>query len=124
MNRKDFLSLSSKAALFLGLSTTVSCKTETVEKTNTLLNKTSKGTAFGLKAPKINTVRVGIIGAGNRGQTLIQMFDWLVKNNKAEIVAISDLRKEKTDKLNAHLQKTHQKTAEAYFGSKDEWKKK
>lgn len=105
MNRKDFLSLSSKAALFLGLSTTISCKEETLEKTNSLLNKTAKGTAFGLTIPKIDNVRVGIIGAGNRGQTLIQMFDWLLKNNHATVVAISDLRKEKTDKLNAHLKK-------------------
>ena len=66
MNRKDFLSLSSKAALFLGLSTTISCKEETLEKTNSLLNKTAKGTAFGLTTPKIDKVRVGIIGAGNR----------------------------------------------------------
>ena len=94
MNRKDFLSLSTKAALFLGLSNTVSCKDKTLEKTENFLKKSSKGTAFGLTAPKINNVRVGIIGAGNRGQTLIQMFDWLVRNNKATIVAISDLKKE------------------------------
>jgi predicted dehydrogenase len=123
MNRKDFLSLSTKAAVFLGVSTAVSCKEETLEKTNNLLHKTAKGTAFGLTAPKMENVRVGIIGAGNRGQTLIQMFDWLVKNNNATIVAISDLKKEKTDKLNAHLQKTHNTTADAYFGNPDEWKK-
>jgi hypothetical protein len=45
-----------------------SCKEETIEKTNNLLHQTSKGTAFGLKAPKIDNVRVGIIGAGNRGK--------------------------------------------------------
>ena len=123
MNRKDFLSLSSKAAVFLGLSAAISCKEETIEKTNNLLHKTAKGTAFGLTAPKIENVRIGIIGAGNRGQTLIQMFDWLVKNNNATIVAISDLKKEKTDKLNAHLQNTHNTTADAYFGNTDEWKK-
>ncbi|MFT6064762.1 MAG: putative dehydrogenase [Paraglaciecola sp.] len=123
MNRKDFLSLSTKAAVFLGLSTAISCKEETIEKTNNLLHQTSKGTAFSLKAPKIDNVRVGIIGAGNRGQTLIQMFDWLVKNNNATIVAIADLKKEKTDKLNAHLKKTHNTTADAYFGNPDAWKK-
>lgn len=42
------------------------------------------------------------------GQVLVQMFDWLVKNGNAEIVAVSDLRKEKTDKLNEHLQKNTQ----------------
>lgn len=109
--------------MFLGLTTAVSCKEETLEKTNNLLHKTAKGTAFGLKASKIDNVSVGIIGTGNRGQTLIQMFDWLVKNNKTTIVAISDLKKRKTDKLNAHLQKIHHKTAEAYHGNPNEWKK-
>ena len=36
MNRKDFLSLSTKAAVFLGLSTAISCKNETIEKTDNL----------------------------------------------------------------------------------------
>lgn len=123
MNRKDFLSLSTKAAFFLGFSSNILAKEETLEKTNFILNKKAKGTAFGLKAPKIDNVRVGIIGAGNRGQTLIQMFDWLVKNNNASIIAIADLRKEKTDKLNEHLQKTHNTSAKAYYGNQNEWKK-
>ncbi|MDG1195138.1 MAG: Gfo/Idh/MocA family oxidoreductase [Polaribacter sp.] len=123
MNRKDFLSLSTKAALFLGLSNTVSCKDKTLEKTENFLKKSSKGTAFGLTAPKINNVRVGIIGAGNRGQTLIQMFDWLVRNNNATIVAISDLKKEKVEILNSHLKKTHNTNADMYYGNPNEWKK-
>lgn len=123
MNRKDFLSLSTKAAMFFGLSTAFSCKEEANDKTIPLLNKTAKGSAFALTAPKIDKVNVGIIGCGNRGQVLVQMFDWLIKNDNAEIVAVSDLRKEKTDKLNEHLQKTHGKTAKAYYGTPDEWKK-
>ncbi len=123
MNRKNFLSLSAKAAMFLGLSTTISCRKEVQEKTISLLNKTSKGNAFALTNSKIANVKVGIIGCGNRGQVLAQMFDWLVKNNKAEIVAISDLKREKTDKLNEHLQKMYGKKAAIYFGNPDEWKK-
>nr|WP_299032963.1 hypothetical protein [uncultured Tenacibaculum sp.] len=52
MNRKDFLSLSTKAAMFFGLSTAFSCKEEASDKTISLLNKTSKGTAFALTAQK------------------------------------------------------------------------
>ena len=52
MNRKDFLSLSPKAAMFFGLSTAFSCKEEASDKTIPLLNKTSKGTAFALTAQK------------------------------------------------------------------------
>lgn len=123
MNRKDFLSLSSKAALFFGLSSTISCKEESIENTSNLLNKTAKGTAFGLKDSKIDNVRVAIIGAGNRGQVLIQMFDWLIKNNLATIVAVSDLQKDKVEKLNNHLIEKHKTTADLYFGNENEWKK-
>ena len=123
MKRKDFLQLSTKAALFLGLTSTLSCKDEIEETKESLFSKNAKGTAFGLTAPKLETVRVGIIGAGNRGQTLIQMFDWLISNTYAKVVAVSDLRKEKTDKLNSHLLKKHNYQADAYYGNPDEWKK-
>lgn len=108
MNRKISSHYQPKLLCFFGLSTAISCKEETNEKTIPLLNKTAKGSVFGLAAPKIDKVNVGIIGCGNRGQVLVQMFDWLVKNGNAEIVAVSDLRKEKTDKLNEHLQKNTQ----------------
>ena len=123
MNRKDFLQLGTKAALFLGLTSAVSCRQEIDDSTSKFDSKKALGSAFGLTATKIKNVRVGIIGAGNRGQTLIQMFDWLVKHNHAKIVAVSDLRKEKTDILNQHLQKTHNYTADAYYGNENEWKK-
>lgn len=123
MNRKDFISLSAKAAMFFGLASTVSCREEFNDNNTKLLQKTANGNAFALTAPKIDNVKVGIIGCGNRGQVLVQMFDWLIKNNKAEVVAVSDLRKEKTDILNAHLKKTHGKSAKAYYGGEDEWKK-
>ncbi|CAM1340631.1 Gfo/Idh/MocA family protein [Tenacibaculum amylolyticum] len=123
MKRKDFLSLSAKAAMFLGLPLSLSAKEELEEKIFLQSQKKSKGSAFALTAPKIAKVNVGIIGCGNRGQVLVQMFDWLVKNNKADVVAVSDLKKDKTDKLNSHLQKVHGKTAKAYYGGPNEWKK-
>lgn len=123
MNRKDFLSLSTKAALFLGLTSSVSLKEKEFENLESNLNRKAEGSVFGLRAPKIENVRVGIIGAGNRGQTLIQMFDWLVKNNKATIVAICDLKEEKTNILNNHLKKVHNTSAETYHGNENEWKK-
>ena len=123
MNRKDFLNLSAKAALFLGISSFSSCEDEQKEQTQNLSNKSAKGSVFGLTAPKINKVRVGIIGAGNRGAVLIQMFDWLIQNNHAEIVAISDLQPKKVEKLNEHLKKVQPKGAQLYSGSENEWKK-
>lgn len=123
MNRKDFLNLSAKAALFLGISSLSACQDEQKEQSQNLLSKTAKGSVFGLATPKIEKVRVGMIGAGNRGAVLIQMFDWLIQNNHAEIVAISDLQPKKVEKLNEHLKKVQPKGADLYSGNENEWKK-
>ena len=123
MNRKDFLNLSTKAALFLGVSSLSSCQDKSEENKQHSLNKIAKGNVFGLAVPKIEKVRVGIIGAGNRGNTLIQMFNWLIQNNHAEIIAISDLQQKKVEKLNNHLKKVQPEGAELYFGNESEWKK-
>ena len=131
MKRKDFLNLSAKAALFLGLAPTVACNnsqnktSEQIAKDqiDALLGRTGAGSAFGMTAPKIDKVKVALIGAGNRGAVLIQMFDWLIQNAHAEIVAISDLKKEKVDALQAHLTKTQSHGADLYYGGTDEWKK-
>jgi len=106
MNRKDFLNLSARAAFFLGVSPTLfGCKDEssTIEtaKVNELLRASKAlGTMVGFSVDPIKTVRVGMIGLGNRGSVLIQMFDYLVKNNYAQIVALSDLKEEKVNKNN------------------------
>lgn len=131
MKRKDFLNISTKAALFLGIAPSIACsnnqhKTEKEvvrHKFNELLNKKSLGSVFGLTAPKIDKVRVAIIGAGNRGDVLIQMFDWLIQNNFAEIIAISDLRQEKVEKLNTRLKNVQPKGADLYYGNETEWQK-
>jgi len=79
---------------------------KTVEKelVNEILNqRKALGNAVGLTANPISKVRVGIIGMGNRGSALIQMFDYLIKNNHAEIVALSDLKQDKVEKNNEYL---------------------
>ena len=131
MKRKEFLNLSTRAAMFLGLAPAVACTGTSqqtpeeiaIQKIEALLGRTGAGSAFGLTAPKIDTVKVALIGAGNRGRVLIQMFDWLIANNHAEIVAISDLKKEKVEVLQEHLVKTQTKEATLYYGGEDEWKK-
>ena len=79
---------------------------KTVEKelVNEILNqRKALVNAVGLTANPISKVRVGIIGMGNRGSALIQMFDYLIKNNHAEIVALSDLKQDKVEKNNEYL---------------------
>jgi len=36
------------------------------------------------KSVPIDKVKVGLIGIGNRGKTLIQMFEWLIEKEKAK----------------------------------------
>ena len=77
---------------------------------------------FGFKADPIKKVRVGIIGLGNRGNTLLEMFKWLVEQDAAQIVALSDIEESKVTKAQEKLgqwQKTKPKT---YFKDVDDWK--
>jgi hypothetical protein len=129
MNRKDFLNLSARAALFLGVSPTLlGCNNESstidTDEANELLSASKAlGTLVGFSVDPIKKVRVGMIGLGNRGSTLIQMFDYLVKNNYAEIVALSDLKEDKVKKNNDYLTEIQGKGADLYFGNESEWKK-
>lgn len=129
MNRKQFLRALSGTALFMGMPNIFSKSTNEI---NDLLSEnlmgshlTSKarGSMVGHKTAPLNKTRVGIIGMGNRGSVLIQMFDWLVKNNKAEIVALSDLKETKVKENNDYLKKIQTKQAELYFGNETEWQK-
>ena len=126
MNRKSFLNLTARAGLFLGLSPSlVGCKSQDVNDHINELFSANKatGSALNLTNQPISKVRVGMIGMGNRGSVLIQMFEYLIKNNHAEIVALSDLKEDKLNKNNDYLKTIQPKGAELYFGNETEWKK-
>jgi len=73
----------------------------------------------GYRAPKINTVRVGIIGTGNRGShhggTLIRIGD-------VEIKAVADVLPERFARIKKTLANSGH-TPTYYAGSENEWKK-
>ena len=84
MNRKSFLNLTARAGLFLGLAPSlIGCKSqETIHKdqvNDLLLANKATGSALNLTTEPIGKVKVGIIGMGNRGSVLIQMFEYLIK---------------------------------------------
>jgi len=83
----------------------------------------ANGNLFGFKVDPIPKVRVGIIGLGNRGSTLLEMFRWLVENKYAEIVALSDLQESKVSQAKEMLNKWQTTAPKTYSGKKDEWKK-
>lgn len=126
MNRKSFLNLTARAGLFLGLTPSlIGCKSQVVnDQVNEFLTaKKATGSALNLTNEPIDTVKVGMIGMGNRGSVLIQMFEYLIKNNHAEITALSDLKEEKVKKNNEYLKTIQPKGADLYFGNEHEWRK-
>ncbi len=120
MNRKSFLKLTARAGLFLGLAPSViGCKSQDAihkdQVNDFLLANKAAGTALNLTTEPISKVKVGMIGMGNRGSVLIQMFEYLIKNNHAEIVALSDLKEDKLNKNNEYLKTIQQKVSQLYF---------
>ncbi len=77
---------------------------------------------MGLKVTPIKQVRVGLIGLGHRGSSLLKLIKALTPD-MAKIVAISDIRKEIVDKaLDVFLDSKADLPA-AYSGSENEWQK-
>lgn len=73
----------------------------------------------GYGAPKIDTVRIGYIGLGNRG---LGALDRIVYIDNVEIKALCDIRTERTDLAKKKLQGTSH-TPQVYAGKADDWKK-
>lgn len=73
----------------------------------------------GYAAPKIDTVRIGIIGLGQRGPSHLRT---LINIDGVEIKALCDLRSEKAKAAKKLLENTYH-DPELYFGSEHEWKK-
>ena len=82
-------------------------------------NHTQRFNMSGYAAPRISTVRIGIIGTGNRGShhagTLSRVSD-------VEIKAAADVLPERFERVKKNLENTDH-NPEYYAGSTDEWKK-
>lgn len=72
----------------------------------------------GYAAPKLNTVRVGFIGLGQRGPSHMTNMD---KLEGVEIKALCDVRSEMVEKAKVRLKGNHKPVL--YSGKKEEWKK-
>ena len=124
MKRKHFLQSVLGASAFLGLPfTALGNDSATIQE---LINNTKrdvKGTMFGFAADPISKVRVGIIGLGNRGNTLLEMLQYLVENEMAEVIALSDTSKKKVTKAAEKLAVWQSKKPVLYHKSKTEWEK-
>jgi predicted dehydrogenase len=80
-----------------------------------------KGNMIGFKTEPIKTVKVGLIGIGNRGKTLIQMFDYFLDNKKAEIVALCDLDKTNIDYALNYLKRKQSFIPNTFSNGEHDW---
>jgi predicted dehydrogenase len=84
--------------------------------------KPTKGSMIGFKTDPIEKVRIGIIGLGNRGRGLLEMLQYNIENQTAEVLALSDLRPEKVSRAKEKLSQWQKSEPQLYHGAEDEWK--
>ncbi len=80
---------------------------------------TQKFNMSGYAAPKLDKVRIGHIGLGNRGPGAVERMSYI---DGAEIVALCDVLPDRIEKCQKILEKKGLQRAKAYTGSKDAWK--
>lgn len=80
------------------------------------------GSAVGLKTDPIKKVRIGIIGMGNRGSGLLEMFDWLISEGHCEIVGLADKVEKKVLKGAQYLSSRQKSKPQLYTKGDDDWK--
>lgn len=126
--RRDFLKMTGLAGLgILGkgafasdLETGNTSKNDAAEQAKDFQKKhKQRFNMAGFAAPKIETVRIGVIGLGQRGPAHAATMSRI---EGVEIKALCDLRPERAEALKKQLEGSGHKP-EIYAGSPDEWKK-
>lgn len=80
-----------------------------------------KGSMVNFTSNPIKKVKVGLIGIGNRGKTLIQMFDYLLKKGNAEIVGLCDLDQKNIDYALTHLKGKQSLNPRIFASGENDW---
>jgi hypothetical protein len=119
-NRRDFLRTSFLSAGVLA--------TGFAGQASSLVNDPSKGkrdkrkqrfNMSGYAAPKLDKVRIGIIGLGMRGPGAVERMSYM---EGVEIVALCDIAEERVERMQKLLERQGLPRAKTYSGSKDAWK--
>ncbi len=85
------------------------------------VEKPVDGSMYGFADMAINKVKVGIIGCGNRGKSLIEMFPYLIEKGYTEIVALCDIRQEHCNKAAEKLSKYQGTKPQLYGKNENDW---
>lgn len=110
--RRDFLKLGGLTTLSLASGWKVPAETNVKPGKKPIFNMS------GYAAPKLETVRIGFVGVGNRGSFAVTRVNQI---EGVETIAICDKKETKAKESGAYLEKIGVK-ADLYFGKEDSWK--
>ena len=121
-NRRDFLrnSIIGAGVLSTGLTSLVTVPEALYAKTKKKFSGIQKFNMSGYAAPKLDIVRIGIIGLGNRGPGAVDRLSYI---EGVEIKALGDQYEDRVEKAQKVLTDKGLPRATAYSGSKEIWKK-
>jgi predicted dehydrogenase len=120
MRRKDFLRLSALFGGGLFSGSAFASGSKPVEIEELVASSGIDGSMFNYADAPIKKVRVAVVGLGNRGTTLIEMLNWLVRNEHCEIVAICDVQKKFIERAQSRIAKFQNSSPQVIDGSADE----
>jgi len=120
-NRRDFLlkTLIGAGAMATGFAGQASSLITDPSEHNKGNNTKQKFNMSGYSAPKLDKVRIGFIGLGQRGPGAVERMSYI---DGVEIVALCDVMQDRVDKMQLLLEKRGLPKAKSYAGSKDAWK--
>lgn len=118
-NRRDFLKLTGLAGTGLLTGLTSSASASSSNSHRPYSPGAARFNMSGYAAPKLETVRVAVIGLGNRGSGAVRR---LSKIGNLEIKALCDVRREKAEAAKKSIENTAQKP-ELYTAGENDWKK-
>lgn len=119
-NRRNFIKTSVFGAGLIasGLSACTSAQNEKV-KEQAVKKHTQRFNMCGYAAPKLDKVRIGFVGLGNRGPGAVERMSYI---EGVEIVGLCDQYEDRVEAMQKLLEKQGLPKAKSYSGSKEAWK--
>ncbi|MEI6677096.1 MAG: Gfo/Idh/MocA family oxidoreductase [Mariniphaga sp.] len=120
-DRRDFIrkTLVGSGIIASGLAVHAASISVDSQKDQQIKNSKSHFNMCGYAAPKLDKVRIGFVGLGNRGPGAVERMSFI---EGVEIVALCDLLPDRVEKCQAILEKHGLPKAKSYTGSKEIWK--
>ncbi len=120
-DRRKFLrqTLVGSGLLITGLSGNANTLYKDLSRTHNGNNPSQKSNMSGYAAPKLDKVRIGFVGLGQRGPGAVERMSYI---EGVEIVALCDQYADRVEKVQQILEKQKLPRAKTYAGSKEIWK--